>query len=176
MGILIKKATPVIQAPIALPKRVLILGRSKVPSAEPPKPSVQLAAPPPVPRKPSGITFKKQAGLPFTHKPVPVEDLTSRQQDKLITAGLMNESDKVWETVKVGDRVRITNGLFPWVKHYAPGDICTVAQIPSNISIYSENPVRDKVYLLSVTEPLQASRKGQRCAMFRWEFDKLSES
>lgn len=69
-----------------------------------------------------------------------------------------------------GDRVRITNNMFPWVKHYAPGDIGTVRMVTDPMKL--DDGGRYVLHVIDLDQPLEKTRLGQRCALFRWEIEK----
>ena len=78
-----------------------------------------------------------------------------------------------WPPCSVGTRVIITNSMFPWVKHYKPGDECIVEAIPPNMSLV-ENPWKYKSHLLRILGP-DTARKGHTLMLFRWEFEPVGE-
>lgn len=126
--------------------------------------------------KPKAI-FKVTGGRPI--KPA-MHPTTSSTAD-LATAGLfqdqpdpMAESKLRWPPCAVGTRVRVTNSMFPWVKHYKPGDECIVESIPPNMTM-AEDPWKYKSHLLRIVSP-ESSRKGHTIMLFRWEFEPVPEN
>jgi hypothetical protein len=117
----------------------------------------------------------KPLPLPIKAKPVE-EPMTERQQQKLIDSGLMEPEEKKWEQCPIGSRVRITNTMFPWVKHYKPGDIGVVRSVSQANSCTDDKTGGHLSHVLNITEPLDASRKGQTAMLFRWEFEPVKVS
>lgn len=77
-----------------------------------------------------------------------------------------------YEPTPIGTRVVITNSMFPWVKHYKPGDSGVIKQIMANkdpLGISEDGS--HQTHIISIDQPLDASRKGQTAALFRWEFE-----
>jgi hypothetical protein len=73
--------------------------------------------------------------------------------------------------VPAGGWVEITSEMFPWVKHYKPGDKAVVLQVmntsdPLGISTNGSH----RLHILRIEEPTEPARKGFRAALFRWEF------
>lgn len=73
-----------------------------------------------------------------------------------------------WPDVRVGDQVKITNSLFPWVQHYAPGDICEVTSVVTWLTVIPEDPVKYRHHMLRIIS--DGPRKGKEIMLFRWEF------
>lgn len=154
MALVIKRKTPAPEAPVT--------------------PSVQLTAPDlPAPK----VVVKlgpKPLPLPLQAKAQaqePAEALSPRQQQKLVDSGLMEPEDTKWEPCPVGTRVKITNTMFPWVKHWKPGDLALVTRISHINSSTDDKTGKYLSHILLIDQPLEAGRKGQTAMLFRWEFE-----
>jgi hypothetical protein len=91
----------------------------------------------------------------------------------LVAAGLAETpteltSEQKWPPVAPGQHVVITNNLFPWVKHYKPGDIARVLS-SSPTHTLPEDPYKYRSYFLEIIS--EGSTKGQKPMLFRWEFE-----
>lgn len=112
-------------------------------------------------------------------KTPPAVKNTERQQKALVDSGLM-ASDELkpvaYDKLMIGDRVIITNSMFPWVKHYKPGDSGVISHISSNVDpLCMDDGNGHQLHVLKIDMPKEASRKGGTAALFRWEFSKASE-
>jgi hypothetical protein len=74
-----------------------------------------------------------------------------------------------WPAVAVGERVRITNSMFPWVKHYRPGDEAVVEMVHPNHNIAYDDPVAYRMHTLRIVT--EGPTKDSRTALFRHEFE-----
>lgn len=145
----------------------------KVSTMEPPS----IDPPPSVPptATPKAI-FKILGGVPIKAlKPVSEPpSFIPTPDNKSGTATLsFAESRQRWPACQVGSHVLITNSMFPWVKHYKPGDECIVESIPANASL-TEDPWKYKSHLLRIIAP-DSPRKGHTILLFRWEFELIQE-
>lgn len=146
---------------------LIIKRKTPTPEAEP----VQLTAPAAELPKPKTVlkfgVAKKEA--------VEEAPMTPRQQQKLIDSGLMEPEDIQWEPCPVGTRVRITNAMFPWVKHWKPGDLAVVTRISHINSINEDKTGKHLSHIVLIDQPLEAGRKGQTAMLFRWEFEPVTD-
>lgn len=102
------------------------------------------------------------------------QPMTERQQQKLVDSGLLEATEKKWEPLMIGDRVAITNAMFPWVKHYKPGDQGLVTHIsPTADPMGLDKSGGYHTHVIQIDMPKDANRKGQTAALFRWEFEKV---
>jgi len=99
------------------------------------------------------------------------DSMSPRQQQKLVDSGLLDVEEVRWAPVPIGTRVTITNNLFPWVKHYKPGDQGVVKSIHPKDSANMDKSGRYLSHIIAIDKPLEASRKGQTAMLFRWEFE-----
>jgi hypothetical protein len=91
----------------------------------------------------------------------------------LVAAGLADPqreltSAEKWPPVAPGQHVVITNNLFPWVKHYKPGDIARVLSSSPTHSL-PDDPYKYRSYFLEIIS--DGPTKGQKPMLFRWEFE-----
>lgn len=101
------------------------------------------------------------------------EPITARQQQKLVDSGLLESTEVKWEAVMLGDRVTITNTMFPWINHWKPGDSGVVTHIsPTADPLGIDKSGGYHTHVIKIDQPKEASRKGQTAALFRWEFEK----
>jgi hypothetical protein len=123
----------------------------------------------PKPRAVFKITPGKSVkpGLPTASPPDGVT--TAAQTTALVEAGLAKEltSADLYPYVGPGEFVRITNSLFPWVKHYKPGDIARVSYSSPTHS-HPDDPIKYRAYFLEIVD---GPRRGQKAFLFRWEFE-----
>lgn len=115
---------------------------------------------------------------------------TERQQANLDAAGLsaplpppvkvkMGPHVNVvtqYPEVHVGSKVVITNGRFPWVKHWKPGDKGFIHYVYPRGYNPSEVDDADKYRCFGITIEEPKERKGQTTMMFRSEFAVQSEN
>lgn len=105
---------------------------------------------------------------------VTAEDKAVEESQNAIAAGLTRplsphaEMLAKWPNVAIGEKIRITNSLFPWIKHYMAGDIAQVVLISQHHDLAYEDPVKYKTHIVTIIE---GPRKGQRAALFRHEFE-----
>lgn len=99
------------------------------------------------------------------------EPMTPRQQQKLVDSGLIDPEAIKWSPCPIGTRVTITNSMFPWVKHWKPGDKGVVRQISQINSFNGDKTGRYLSHIIDIDMPLEASRKGGSAMLFRWEFE-----
>lgn len=158
MALVIKRKTPAHEAPVTPSEQLT------APDLPVPKVVVKLGPkPPPLP-----IAAKAQVQEP-------AEALSPRQQQKLVDSGLMEPEDTKWEPCPVGTRVRITNAMFPWVKHWKPGDLAVVTRISHINSINEDKTGKHLSHIVLIDQPLEAGRKGQTAMLFRWEFEPVTD-
>lgn len=96
---------------------------------------------------------------------------TVRQQNNLIAAGLMAPEELKYPACHIGARVTITNAMFPWVKHYKPGDSGVVTMLSTNGDLVGDKTGGHKIHVIKIDQPLDKSRMGSTAALFRWEFE-----
>jgi hypothetical protein len=133
------------------------------------------AEPAPTTAKPTGkpkAVFKITPGRPLKPGlPPPSPPPALADAAVLESTGLLPEaglpSRELYPPVLSGDFVVITNHLFPWVKHYQPGDIARVLS-SSQTHSHPEDPVKYRAYFLEIVD---GPRKGQKPMLFRWEFE-----
>jgi len=139
------------------------LGSAPVSSMDPVKPRMVLRiGPKAVAKEPEGP---------------PPEPLTKRQVAKLVDSGLMSPEDAalvspMYEPMMLGDRVVITNSMFPWVQHYRPGDMGVITHVSSNRDPLGMDDNGHQIHVIKIDQPQEKSRIGQTAALFRWEFEK----
>ena len=160
MGIIFKQR---VVDPVATPVAGPVAGVDD--STEPLKATMVQATPTPVKGK---VVLK--IGTPKGATIPDDEPMTERQQNKLIDAGLMDKTEKKYAHIAIGQRVKITDSLPPWVKHYATGDIGVVRLISNTLDPLGEDHPGHLLHIIDITEPVDQCRKGQRAALFRKEF------
>lgn len=74
-----------------------------------------------------------------------------------------------YPAVAIGQRVKITNSMFPWVKHYRPGDEAIVELVHPHHNIAYDDPVAYRMHTLRIVS--KGPTEGSRAALFRHEFD-----
>jgi hypothetical protein len=145
-----------------------------------PAPAVEATPPPPV-QKPKAV-FKILGGRPIKPAPHTVTPPPTHAKDApgdlAASAGLAEEDPRAeslrrWPPAPIGTRVIITNSMFPWVKHYKPGDECIVESIPPNLTL-AEDPWKYKSHLLRIVSP-DSPRKGHTIMLLRWEFEPVGD-
>lgn len=148
---------------------LIIKRKTPVPDSTP----VQLVAPD-LPKPKIVLKFGGAKKAEIT-TPADTLPMTERQQQKLVDSGLMEATEKKWGQLMLGDRVTITNTMFPWVKHYKPGDQGLITHIsPTLDPMGLDNSGKYHLHVIAIDMPKDASRKGQTAALFRWEFEKSS--
>lgn len=80
------------------------------------------------------------------------------------------ESRARWPDVEIDSKVKITNSLFPWVRHYAPGDVAVVEAIAMGLP--GEDPIKYRNHALRL---ITGENKGGTLMLFRWEFEPIPE-
>lgn len=81
-------------------------------------------------------------------------------------------SKALYPDVAVGEIVKITNSMFPWVTHYAPGESCRVESIAPYLNGAHEDPVKFRIHTLKVLS--DGKHKGNMVTLFRHEFIPLN--
>lgn len=142
---------------------------------EAPRASPTVDAPAPVANpataKPKAI-IKIGGGKPV--KPgLPPSSAKPADAVQLAAAGLTDKAQEptsrdLYPPVMPGEHVRITNTLFPWVKHYRPGDIARV-MYSSPTHSHPEDPWKYRAYFLEIVS--DGPTKGSKAMLFRWEFE-----
>lgn len=183
----VKPNTPVSKpapAPVATPAPTVAKTGLKPPIKPVLKPSIKPLLKPPS-LKPSttqatshgvlGLKPLKPASSPQAAEPEvkvsPTAGMSQMEQAAALAAGLITHADLHYEQVGVKDRVIIVNDLFPWVKHYKPGDRGYITK--------AANPIKDPLglddagvamWVIHIDQPTDKSRMGQTAALFRKEF------
>ncbi len=118
----------------------------------------------------------KGTGVKIVHKQAS-EGLTLVQKSDLVLAGVEPQptppvgAQQKYSPLMIGDRVVITTTMFPWVKHYKPGDIGVVKSIMDTKDALGTNDDAYRMHIISIDRPLEKSRKGGTAALFRREFE-----
>lgn len=111
-------------------------------------------------------------------KPANLKQHTHSEVADLAEAGLLpetvNPNKLLYPEVYIGQRVKITNSMFPHVMHYKPGDVCKVVSKPQHLNTAYDDPIKFGVHILEVIEEAdpkgRPTRVGNRVMMFRYEF------
>jgi hypothetical protein len=133
----------------------------------------------PVKAKPRAV-FKITPGKsvrPGLPPPSPVEAKTTTDA-ALAVMGLADEPRELtnaerYPIIGAGEFIVVTNALFPWIKHYKPGDIARI-KYSSLTHSHPEDPVYK--YRAYFCEIVDGPRKGQTPMLFRWEFEPRKDS
>ena len=160
-----KPAEQVAQSPVPQKEQPVAVPKPK------PAPLKVQPKPLPLPKK----VLKFGGGAPSTTKPSTDEPLTQRQQENLQTSGLpvpaQAPKKRKYQPLCIGQRVRIISGVSSVIKHYAVGDIGTVRLLCANKDPLGFDDEGHQYHVITITEPVDKSRKGQSCAMFRKDIE-----
>jgi hypothetical protein len=179
-------AVPAVASPVKVPP-VAPVAASKPPVPTSPPPSPQKAAvapvvatakpsaPVPAPKPKVVYTFGGAKGkTPLTKTVTEAPVIIQTQNTDLEDAGMMTDSAPQYEHILIGDRVTITTTMFPWVKHYKPGDGAYVQSISGNKDLLGSDDEGYRLHILVIDQTVDGGddRIGNRIALFRKEFEK----
>lgn len=171
MALIFKRKAPA-PVPVAAPTNAAAPKAAAVPSRPQAKPVIKPVI------KPQNLPGIKGVApvQSIAPKKVSLSPESSKVQEPatsvVVNGVTYSETDQKFPKAPIGTKVKITNEMFPWVKHYRPGDIGTVQSVMQNsdpLGISQDGS--HQIHVILIDTPTEPARKNYRAALFRWEFE-----